>query len=131
MPDCLIRSEADLLAVRSLLREQATIAGMGLVDQTRIITAGSELARNVLKYAHGSGEMRVVQCSDGRRRGVCAVFRDQGPGIVDLTLAMEDGYSTGGSMGKGLPGAKRLVDEFNIESAPGRGTVITLIKWSR
>jgi serine/threonine-protein kinase RsbT len=127
-----INSEADLLRVRQLLRERAREAGFGLVDQTKVVTAGSELARNILKYAGRSGgQMQLQLVERDRRRGLRATFADLGPGIADLGLAMKDGYSSSGSMGLGLPGAKRLVDDFHIESALGRGTTVTIVKWMR
>jgi serine/threonine-protein kinase RsbT len=124
--------EADLIAVRQALRGQAQRAGLGLVDETKLVTAGSELARNVLKYATGSrGSVRVEQVRARGRRGVRATFRDEGPGIEDVEAALRDGFSTGGSLGLGLPGAKRLTDEMTIDSAPGSGTTVVIVKWGR
>ena len=129
---CPIRAEADLLRVREVLRELARNAGLGIVDQTKVITAGSELARNILKYAGaGGGELQVETCKQGTRVGVRATFSDQGPGIPDIPTAMTDGFSTGGSLGIGLPGSKRLVDEFDVTSAPNEGTRIVIVKWGR
>jgi serine/threonine-protein kinase RsbT len=129
---CRIASEEDLLRVRQLLREGSKSLGLGLVDQTKVVTAGSELARNVLKYAQGKGGRMVVEAVERERRpGLRATFSDDGPGIPDLALAMRDGYSSSGSLGLGLPGAKRLVDEFAIESVVGKGTTITITKWTR
>jgi serine/threonine-protein kinase RsbT len=129
---CRIASEADLLRVRQILRECSRQLGLGLVDQTKLITAGSELARNILKYAAGAGGKMHVEVVQGERRpGLRAVFADQGPGISDIELAMKDGYSSSGSMGLGLPGSRRLVDDFHISSAPGGGTTVTIVKWSR
>jgi serine/threonine-protein kinase RsbT len=129
---CRIANEEDLLRVRQSLREGCKALGLGLVDQTKMVTAGSELARNVLKYADGRGGTMSVEVIEGeRRRGLRAVFSDQGPGIPDISLAMKDGYSSSGSLGLGLPGAKRLVDEFAIDSAVGRGTTVTITTWTR
>lgn len=128
----LVDSEADLIHVRQLLRAEAVRAGLGLVDQTKLVTAGSELARNILVYATGSrGEVTVEPASDGERQGVRAVFSDEGPGIEDVGAAMRDGFSTRGSLGLGLPGSKRLVDELTITSAKGSGTTVTIVKWRR
>jgi serine/threonine-protein kinase RsbT len=127
-----IASEADLLRARTVLRQHAVAAGFGLVDQTKLVTAGSELARNILCYAGGApAELRVEAVAVGERTGLRATFTDQGPGIPDLDAALGDGYSTGGTLGLGLPGARRLVDEFDIASAPGAGTRVTITKWKR
>jgi serine/threonine-protein kinase RsbT len=127
---CRIASEQDMLRVRQLLREHSR--DLGLVDQTKLITAGSELARNILKYAGpGGGRMEVERIELERKRGLRAVFKDDGPGIADLDLAMTDGHSSSGSLGLGLPGARRLVDQFSISSAVGQGTTVTILKWIR
>lgn len=127
-----ITGEADLLRVRSTLRAQAQAAGLGLTAATKLVTAGSELARNIVRYAtHGQGVVLVETAEDGPRRGVRARFSDDGPGIADLGAAMTDGFSSGGSMGLGLPGSRRLMDEFAIDSAPGRGTTIVICQWNR
>jgi serine/threonine-protein kinase RsbT len=127
-----ICSEVDLIHVRQVLRAVATRVGLGLVDQTKLITAGSELGRNILIHATGSkGEMRVRQISSPIRQGVQATFHDDGPGIEDIDLALTDGYSANGSLGLGLPGSKRLVDELNITSAKGTGTTVTITTWRR
>lgn len=127
-----ITAEADLIHVRHVLRAEAQRAGLGLVDETKLVTAGSELARNVLTYATGSqGGLRVEEITARGRRGVRATFFDQGPGIDDVDAAMTDGFSTGGSMGLGLPGSKRLVDEMTITSAKGSGTTVVIVKWRR
>jgi serine/threonine-protein kinase RsbT len=126
-----IASEADLLRVRSALRAHARQAGLGLTATTKLVTAGSELARNILRYATGAeGTVDIRQCT-GPQPGVCAVFRDTGPGIGDLHTVMQDGYSTAGGLGLGLPGSRRLVDDFHIESAPGRGTTVAIEQWIR
>lgn len=126
-----IATEADLIRVRQALRGVADTAGLGLVDSTKLITAGSELTRNILTYATGArGQLRVTLVQDGGRTGVRATFTDDGPGIPDVTAAMTDGYSTGGSLGLGLPGSRRLVDEMTVDSA-GTGTTVTVVKWAR
>ena len=125
-----IATEADLLRVRSALRAQAQQAGLGLTATTKLVTAGSELARNILRYATGSeGTVYIRQCKRPQGGGVRAVFRDKGPGISDLDTAMQDGFTTAGGLGLGLPGSRRLVDDFHIESAPGRGTTVAIEQW--
>jgi serine/threonine-protein kinase RsbT len=127
-----IADEPDLLRVRTVLRQHAVSAGFGIVDQTKLVTAGSELARNILRYANGAkADLHVEMVHMGGRTGLRAVFSDQGPGIEDLDAALGDGYSTGGTLGLGLPGARRLVDEFAIDTAPGAGTRVTITKWQR
>jgi serine/threonine-protein kinase RsbT len=127
-----IAAEADLLRVRSVLRAHAHQAGLGLTATTKLVTAGSELARNIIRYATGSeGKVLIRQCTGPRGRGVRAVFRDTGPGISDLDTAMQDGFSTAGGLGLGLPGSRRLVDEFHIETAPGHGTMVAIEQWTR
>lgn len=123
-----LRSDEDVVRLRQLVREQMVMAGFSLIDQTKIVTASSELARNTLRYG-GGGEARVLQLDNGMRRGLALEFVDQGPGIPDIELALRDGYTTGGGMGLGLSGAKRLSDEFEIESAPGVGTTVKIRKW--
>lgn len=126
-----IAVEADLIPVRQTLRAAAQQAGLGLVDQTKLITAGSELARNILVYATGSrGRLEVEQVAARGRRGVRAAFSDDGPGIEDVDKALTDGYSSGGSLGLGLPGAGRLTDEMTIDTSP-QGTTVTVTKWTR
>jgi serine/threonine-protein kinase RsbT len=125
-----IAADEDVVRVRQLVRTVAVGAKLSLVDQTKLVTAASELARNTLVYGGGGGaEVTVVD--GGRRMGVRIVFADDGPGIADLDLALTDGYTTGTGLGLGLSGARRLVDEFDIETAPGRGTRITVTKWAR
>jgi serine/threonine-protein kinase RsbT len=127
-----IASEADLIHVRQVLRAESGRAGLGLVAQTKFITAGSELARNILIYATGArGELRVEQVRADGRQGVRATFSDEGPGIEDLEAALRDGFSTKGSLGLGLPGSKRLVDEFTITSVKGVGTTVVIVTWRR
>jgi len=122
-----IREEADILKARNAAKVMAMDMGFGLVDQTRIATAVSELARNVFTYA-GEGEVQIQEdCKP--QRGIKVTFIDRGPGIEDVDLALTDGFSTGRSMGKGLPGAKRLMDSLEIETQPGKGTTVTVEKW--
>jgi serine/threonine-protein kinase RsbT len=120
--------EIDVIPFRNRLKETATKIGMGILNQTKLITAASELARNMLKYAQG-GIVTIEVVSKGRENGIRLVFSDKGPGIVDISLAMKDGFSSGKSLGLGLPGTKRLVSEFNIESEVGKGTTVTVLKW--
>ncbi len=128
----LIRSERDLSGVRKLLRSQAQLAGLGTLELTKFVAAGSEIARNILKYADLDGASVTVSLIESKlQSGVRAVFVDLGPGIEDLDLALQDGYSTSGSLGIGLPGARRLCDEFSLESEPLKGTTVTLAKWRR
>jgi len=114
--------------MRQVVREQAIGQGFSLVDQTKVVTAASELARNIINYG-GGGEMLLHLLAEGGRKGVRLVFVDQGPGIPDIELAMKDGYTTGGGMGLGLGGAKRLSSEFHIESQVGAGTRVTITRW--
>lgn len=124
-----IVKEQDVVLFRNRVKEMAVKIKMGLVNQTRLITAASELVRNMLRYANG-GTCLIEVVSRGRDNGVRLTFKDEGPGIPDIDLAMKDGYSTGKSLGLGLPGTKRLVNEFNIVSKVGEGTVVTIIKWA-
>lgn len=124
----MIAREVDVIPFRNRIREYAVKIGMSLVNQTKIITAASELARNMLKYASG-GNVLIEVVSKGRENGIRLTFKDEGPGIADVNLAMKDGYSTGKSLGLGLPGTRRLVSEFNIESVIGKGTIVTVTKW--
>jgi len=127
-----INGEADLLRIRAMLRAEAQFAGMSLTAETKLVTAGSELARNIVRYAnHGQGMVSLERLNAAGRRGVRAAFSDSGPGIEDLDEVMRDGFSTGGSLGLGLPGSRRLVDEFAIDSAPGRGTTVVIAQWAR
>jgi serine/threonine-protein kinase RsbT len=122
------RSEQDMVIIRQVVRRYAVEVGLGLVDQTKIVTAASELARNTLTHG-GGGEARIEIVADGLRRGVRAVFTDRGPGIADIAQAMRDGYTSGGGMGLGLGGSKRLVDVFDLQSRPGEGTRVTIMRW--
>lgn len=124
----LIQKEQDVVPFRNRVKEYAVKIGMSLVNQTKLITAASELVRNMLKYG-GGGNTLIEVVSKGRENGIRLTFSDKGPGITDIQLAMKDGYSTGKSLGLGLPGAKRLVSEFDIKSIPGSGTTVTVIKW--
>ena len=125
-----INSEGDLVIARKTLRDTATTMGFGVTDVTRIVTAASELTRNVLRYA-SSGVMHWRIVNSGGNVGLELRFEDHGPGIPDIEQAMELGYTTGGGLGMGLPGAKRLMDEMEIESEVGKGTRITVKKWRR
>jgi len=124
----LIEKEQDVVPFRNRVKEYAVKIGMSLVNQTKLITAASELVRNMLKYANG-GVAIIEVISQGRDNGIRLVFQDQGPGIKDIPQAMKDGFSTGKSLGLGLPGTKRLVNEFDIKSIVGEGTTVTIIKW--
>jgi serine/threonine-protein kinase RsbT len=127
-----VSAESDMILVRQVLRTAAQRIGLGLVDQTKIITAGSELARNILTYATGSrGTVRIEEVRDRGRRGVKATFSDDGPGIPDIDQALTDGFSTNRSLGLGLPGARRLSDEMTITSTVGTGTTVVVVKWAR
>jgi len=123
-----IRSPEDIVHMRQTVREHAVRQGFSLVDQTKIVTAASELARNALQHG-GGGQATIEIISDGSRRGLRLVFEDQGPGIADIAQAMRDGYSTDGGLGLGLSGAKRLSNEFAITSAPGAGTRVVITRW--
>ena len=123
-----IKREQDVILFRNRVKEFAQKIKLGLVNQTKLITAASELVRNMLKYADG-GDITIEIVSKGRENGIRLVFRDEGPGISDIQLAMKDGFSTAKSLGLGLPGAKRLVNDFSITSEVNKGTVVTIIKW--
>jgi serine/threonine-protein kinase RsbT len=123
-----IRTAEDIVRVRQATREHAVAHGFSLVDQTKLVTAASELARNTLDYGNG-GEVEIARLIDGIRKGLRLTFSDQGPGIVDLEKALTDGYSTGGGLGLGLSGARRLSNDFSIDSAPGKGTRIMIARW--
>ncbi|MGW0480961.1 anti-sigma regulatory factor [Nonomuraea sp. NPDC003214] len=125
-----ITSNADVVAVRQRVRTLAVDVGLSLVDQTKIVTAASELARNALVYA-GGGRASVEIVDNGLRRGLRLSFVDEGPGIPDVEQALTDGWTTGSGLGLGLGGSRRLVDEFELTSAPGKGTTVTVTKWAR
>ncbi|UPG86416.1 anti-sigma regulatory factor [Luteibacter aegosomatis] len=124
-----VRTEQDVVLARQQVRKLAVACGLRLVDQTKLVTAASELARNTVIYG-GGGDMDWETLEDGARKGLRLVFRDEGPGISDMKLAMTDGWTSGGGLGLGLTGARRLVDEFSLESAPGSGTRVTICKWT-
>jgi serine/threonine-protein kinase RsbT len=123
-----IQSSADVVFVRQAVRQFAVELRFSLVDQTKIVTAASELARNTLDYG-GGGMVKLEALHEGIRRGLRLTFEDKGPGIPDLDLALKDGFTTGGGLGMGLSGTKRLVNEFNIVSEVGKGTCVTITKW--
>jgi serine/threonine-protein kinase RsbT len=124
-----VAADTDIVEARQTGRELAAQLGFSLTDLTMIATAISEVARNITTYA-GRGEITLRLVRQGGRRGLVVVARDAGPGIADLDRALEDGYSTGRGMGLGLPGARRLMDDFEIDSTPGRGTTVTMRKWA-
>lgn len=123
-----IGGKHDIVRIRQAVRRRAGELGFGLVDQTKMITAASELARNALDHG-GGGAVHMETVDDGRRRGLRLVFEDQGPGIENLDRALRDGFSTGSGLGLGLAGAGRLVNHIEIDSAPGRGTKVTIVRW--
>lgn len=125
-----VQSREDVVMVRQRVRSWALQVGFGLVDQTKLVTAASELARNTLAYG-GGGSVLIEALNNGSRRGLKLTFEDQGPGIADLELAMTDGYTTGAGLGIGLSGAKRLSNEFEIASRPGEGTRVTIVRWKK
>jgi serine/threonine-protein kinase RsbT len=125
-----IERDEDVVRVRQLVRSAAVAAKLSLVDQTKLVTAASELARNTLVYG-GGGKAEVSQIDNGLRPGIRVVFSDSGPGIPDVELALTDGYTSGSGLGLGLSGARRLVDEFDLATTVGDGTTITVIKWAR
>ncbi|MFK3971956.1 anti-sigma regulatory factor [Pseudomonas sp. NPDC087358] len=124
-----IRIEQDVVLARQTARKLAQECGMRLIDLTKLVTAVSELARNTMVYG-GGGDMDWQIVEDGVRTGLRLTFRDEGPGIPDLKLAMTDGWTSGGGLGLGLTGAKRLVDDFELDTAPGAGTRVTICKWT-
>lgn len=125
-----LRSDEDVVGLRKQVRERAVAIALSLVEQTKLVTAASELARNTLKYG-GGGEVHLDALSDGIRQGIGLTFVDGGPGIPDIESALRDGFTTGGGLGLGLGGSKRLVDEFEIDSRPGEGTAVAVVKWKR
>ena len=125
-----IRTDEDVVRVRQLVRSAAVAAKLSLVDQTKIVTAASELARNTLVHG-GGGRVEIEYVKGDHRTGLRLAFTDEGPGIADVDLALADGYSTSSGLGLGLSGARRLVDEFELETEPGRGTVVRAVKWQR
>ena len=125
-----IERESDIVTARQKGRELAAAAGFSSTDQTIIALAISEVARNIVSYAQ-RGKILLSRLEDGARRGIAIVGYDEGPGIANIELAMQDGYSTTRSLGVGLPGAKRVMDEFELVSAPGKGTTVSMKKWLR
>jgi serine/threonine-protein kinase RsbT len=123
-----VAASSDIVAVRHAVRRQAVKINLSLVDQTKIVTAASELARNMLIYG-GGGEVTLEVLQNGVRQGLRVCFVDTGPGIPDIDLALRDGFTSGSGMGLGLGGAKRLVNEFSLQSAPGKGTRVTITRW--
>lgn len=123
-----VLSSEDVVSVRQAVRQRAVELGFNLVDQTKIVTAASELARNTVQYG-GGGRVIIEGVEQMGRRGLRLTFQDEGPGIADIEQAMRDGFTTGSGLGLGLSGARRLSNEFNIESAPGQGTRITITRW--
>jgi serine/threonine-protein kinase RsbT len=123
-----IQSSTDVVLVRQAVRQFAVEIGFGLVDQTKIVTAASELARNTLNYG-GGGSVTIETVHEERRRGLRLTFVDQGPGIPDIEMALKDGFTTGGGLGMGLSGAKRLANEFEITSTVGEGTRVMIVRW--
>ena len=123
-----LRSGEDVVRLRKAVRERAVAVGFSLVDQTKFVTAASELGRNTIQYG-GGGDASIAVLTNGTRRGLRLEFVDQGPGIKDIAQALQDGFTTGGGLGLGLSGAKRLSDEFHIESEPGKGTRVVITRW--
>jgi len=123
-----VQSDLDVVVVRQRVRDWAIQVGFNLVDQTKIVTAASELARNVLQHGKG-GAMRLEALNDQQRRGLRLIFEDEGPGIPDVEMALRDGFTTRGGLGLGLGGAKRLSNEFAIETQPGKGTKVVITRW--
>ena len=124
-----VRSESEVVGVRQIVRAWCVELSFGLVDQTKMVTAASELARNTLIHGRGGTvELQVVE--NGERRGLRLIFEDKGPGIPDIDLAMKDGYTTGNGMGLGLGGSKRLVHDFEIASQAGQGTRVAITRWA-
>ena len=123
-----LKTGEDVVRLRQKVRERAVAAGFSLVEQTKVVTAASEIGRNTVQYG-GGGQARISIVANGAKRGLSLEFSDQGPGIADIALALTDGFTSGGGLGLGLSGAKRLSDEFEIESQPGQGTRVTLVRW--
>ncbi|WP_322094387.1 anti-sigma regulatory factor [Paraburkholderia bannensis] len=123
-----LRSDEEIVRLRQLVRDQAIALGFSLIEQTKFVTAASELARNTLQHG-GGGEARVEALSNGARVGLRLTFTDRGPGIADIERALQDGFSTGNGLGLGLGGSRRLCDAFSIDSKPGSGTTVTIVKW--
>ena len=125
-----VQSSEDVVTVRTSVRRAAADLRFGIVDQTKVVTAASEIARNTIDYGRG-GALRIEVVNNGVKRGLRLIFADQGPGIRDIDQAMTDGYTSGSGMGLGLGGTRRLMDEFSIASKLNEGTTVTITKWSR
>lgn len=125
-----VRTSEDVVTVRTSVRKLAADLRFGIVDQTKIVTAASEIARNTIDYGRG-GELRMEALNNGAKRGLRLIFADRGPGIGDIEQAMRDGFTSGNGMGLGLGGTRRLMDEFDIASKLNEGTTVTITKWSR
>lgn len=125
-----LKTDEDVVRLRKQVRDDLVALGFTLIEQTKMVTAASELARNTLRYG-GGGEAQVIRLHEGNRAGIELQFIDNGPGIDDLELAMTDGYTSGGGLGLGLSGAKRLADEFHIDTEPGKGTTVKIAKWKQ
>jgi len=123
-----VRTSEDVVKVRQEVRNRSAAVGFSLVDQTKFVTAASEIARNMIDHG-GGGVAQIETITMPGKRGLRLIFGDQGPGIADIALAMQDGYSTAVGLGMGMPGAKRLSNEFYVESAPGKETIVTLVRW--
>jgi serine/threonine-protein kinase RsbT len=123
-----IRASEDVVRVRQITRESAVAQGFSLVDQTKLVTAASELARNTMEHG-GGGKVEIQLLNDGAKKGLRLIFSDEGPGIANVEQALKDGFTTGGGLGLGLGGARRLSNEFEIQSKPGEGTRITMARW--
>src|SRR5581483_8058555 len=123
-----LKSSEDIVRVRQATRESAIAQGLSLVDQTKLVTAASELARNTLDYG-GGGEVEIARLDEPPRKGVRLTFIDQGPGIADVEQALREGFTTGSGLGRGLGGARRLCNEFAIDTRPGQGTKVTIARW--
>jgi serine/threonine-protein kinase RsbT len=125
-----LQTDQDLVRLRTAVRERAVEIGLSLVEQTKMVTAASELGRNTVRYG-GGGEVRITLLSKGLQQGLGITFIDHGPGIADVTLALTDGYTSGNGLGLGLGGAKRLADDFELITEPGTGTTVTITKWKK
>ncbi|MDQ3283457.1 MAG: anti-sigma regulatory factor [Acidobacteriota bacterium] len=123
-----VRTAGEVVSVRHVVRKWAIELGLSLVEQTKVVTAASELARNMVDYG-GGGTLQLESLDDGIRKGLRLTFEDQGPGIPDIDAALRDGFTTGSGMGLGLGGSKRLSNEFEIRSAPGQGTRVSIVRW--
>jgi serine/threonine-protein kinase RsbT len=123
-----VRTPQDVVRVRQEVRNRAAALGFSLVDQTKFVTAASEIARNTIDHG-GGGRLHISTITEVGKRGLKLLFEDEGPGIADIKLALQDGFSTAGGLGMGLPGSKRLSNEFDVESTPGKGTKVTLVRW--